>query len=149
MYDDIMLTILLHCIFIYNVVASYKPHSDVTMWPLIKFEVAIDVPVLTELEPKLSELSQRARFIPLDGMEGYVGGIKYEEKFFKIADYISSWSTCWRLGSEVVLPSWKNFLTVLREISPELRKIADQIQCYFDQFSTKQPSATESNGVYE
>ena len=100
----------------------------------------MNIPVLTKLEPMLNELSQRAMFsLPLtkDDNELFVRcDIKYGNGFSKTVKYIHSWvKQRKKTLHSVVRPSWKNFLTILREMSPALGELANQIETYFDQHS--------------
>ena len=108
------------------------------------------------LEAKLKELSQRGKFIPVDAKSfhriyGYrmmlLPGYVYKNEFSKVEMHIHSWLSCWHISNDVVLPSWTNFFAILRDISPELRKTADQIQADFDQYLVRQPE-TGSEGMY-
>lgn len=130
--------------------AVYNPHENLTVNAVCKLDMVTNTPLLVKLEPKLNELSQRGRFIPLDEEVLHViddyRGIKYENEFSKVVTYIHSWVRCRRMSYDVVLPSWKNFFTILREISPELSIIVDQIQADFDRYLTRQPES-ETKGM--
>ena len=123
-------------------VAVYNPYDNLTVRAMIKLEMYANVPVLTKLEPQLSELSKGALLQP-DGdkhhfFHDHGDDIKYGNEFSKSVKYIYSWVNQWQVGYDVVLPSWKNFCSILRAISPESGKLADQIEAYFDQYSIKQ-----------
>ena len=134
----------------YDVVAIYHPHDNLTIRAVVKLELGANIPVLTKLEPKLNELSQRAKFIPLDEEVlrdcSNVNKCCDKNEFSKTVMYINSWVECWHVSSGVILPSWKNFYAILKEISPELGNLADQIESYFSQYLTILPEA-ESNGI--
>ena len=127
--------------------AVYHPHDNLTVRAICKLDnMVTNTSLLITLEPKLNELSQRARFIPLDEetLRDDYHDIKYKNEFSKVVTYIRSWLKCWHLSCDVVLPSWKNIFTILRDISPELSIIVDQIQADFDQYLTRQP---ETDGM--
>lgn len=134
----------------YFVVVVYNPHGNLTVEGVCKLDIIMvpNTPLLDKLEPKLNELSQRGRFIPLDEkvLRDEYHGMKYENEFSKVVTYILSWVRCWGMSHDVILPSWKNFFTILREISPELSLIADQIEADFDQYLTRQPKS-ETEGM--
>ena len=135
-------------LFYFYAVAVYNPYDNLTVRAMIKLEMYANVPVLTKLEPQLSELSKRALFRP--GVDekynvmykhlfhDYGDDIKYGNEISKSVKYIYSWINQWQVGYGVVLPSWKNFCSILRAISPGSGKLADQIEAYFDQYSIKQ-----------
>ena len=131
-------------------VAVYNLYDNLTVRAMIKLEMYANIPVLTKLEPQLSELSKRALFRP-DGDEHFFrdhgDDIKYGNEFSKSVKYIYSWVNQWQVGYDVVLPSWKNFCSILRAISPGSGKLADQIEAYFDQYSIKQIGRF-SEGMY-
>ena len=82
-----------------------------------------NIPVLTRLQPKLSELKRRAGFKLLSDQE-HKTDYGYEPSL--TVKYINSWVK----AKNCVVPTWKNFLQILKDISPELSKLSDQIEHY-------------------
>ena len=94
------------------------------MRAIVKLERGVqNIPVLTRLQPKLSELKQRAGFKLLSDQE-HKTDYGYEPSL--TVKYISSWVK----AKNCVVPTWKNFLKILKDISPELYKLSDQIERY-------------------
>ena len=79
--------------------------------------------MLTRLQPKLSELKKRAGFKLLSDQE-HKADIGYEPSL--TVKYINSWIK----AKNCVAPTWKNFLRILKDVSPELSKLSDQIELY-------------------
>ena len=135
--------------------AAYDPDKDLTVRAIIKLELLTNIPVMTKLQPKLSELSKRARFLPLDdddeyrqyGIELFAMTVQYIHSWVKPWHTDShSWLKRWHRRSNSLWPSWNNFYMILRGISPELGELADQIETYFYQCSIKQ-AGSESKGT--
>ena len=134
--------------------AAYDPDKDLTVRVIIKLELLTNIPVMTKLQSKLSELSKRAKFLPLDnddeyrqyGIEISAMTVKYIHSWVKHW-HTHSWLKGWHRRSDSVRPSWNNFYMILREISPELGELADQIETYFYQCSVKQVGS-ESKGIH-
>ena len=131
--------------------AAYDPDKDLTVRAIIKLELLTNIPVMTMLQPKLSELSKRAKFLPLDDDDD--DDDEYRQYGIEISSmtvkYIHSWVKHWHTHSWLKQwhrPSWNNFYMILREISPELGELADQIGTYFYQCSIKQ-AGSESKGT--
>ena len=131
--------------------ATYDPDKDLTVRAIIKLELLTNIPIITKLQPKLSELRKRAKFHPLHGdddecrIELFAMTVKY------IHDWVKPWHTeshSWlkHMRFDSLRPSWNNFFMILREISPELGELADQIETYFYQCSIKQ-AGNESKGT--
>ena len=118
------------------IVAAYNPYDNLTVRAIIKLEMAVNIPVLTKLEPQLNELSLKSVYSPFDAHAYYdeldLGDLRCGREFSKTVRYIHSWVKQWNMTSDSVLPSWKNFYAILREMSPELAEVADQIEVYFD-----------------
>ena len=123
--------------------AAYDPDKDLTVRAIMKLELLTNIPVMTKLQSKLSELSKRAKFLPLDDIEYRQYGIEISAMTVK---YIHSWVKQWHRMSDSLRPSWNNFYMILREISPELGELADQIETYFYRCSIKQ-AGSESKGT--
>ena len=129
---------------------AYDPDKDLTVRAIIKLELLTNTPIMAKLQPKLSELRKRAMFHPLHGDYEY-----RVELFAMTVKYIYSWVKPWHTPSLLkrwhrtsvsLRPSWNNFYMILREISPELGELADQIETYFYQCSIKQVGS-ESKGT--
>ena len=94
------------------------------MRAIIKLERGIqDIPVLTKLQPKLSELKKRAGFKLLSDQE-HKKDYGYEPSL--TVKYLNSWIK----AKNCAAPTWKNFLKILKDISPDLSKLSDQIELY-------------------
>ena len=132
--------------FNHHSVAAYDPDKDLTVRAIIKLELLTNIPVMTKLQPKLSELRKMAMFSLLDDDKEY--SRKYGVESPMTVKYIYSWVKCWHMQSDSLWPSWNNFYMILREISPELGEVANQIEAYFDQYSIKQ-AGSESKGTYD
>lgn len=107
---------------------AYKPTNDLTVRAIIKLERVVNIPLLTELQPKLSELKKKAKFRYLDKQQL---GSYYRFEPSLTAKYINSWVQD-KLSTECtcVQPTWENFFTLLKKISSELGKLADQTEAY-------------------
>lgn len=105
----------------------------VTAKDIIRFESGMNIPVVRKLQPNLSELRSEAKF-HLPKLKNRT--ISYSGTPSVMIRYIDSW-----LKSEnCVQPTWRNFLTILREISPDLCVVADQIKATFDSTSVSKPT---------
>ena len=49
-------------------------------------------------------------------------------------NFILGWIKRWEHFEDCLMPSWSNFYMVLREVSPQLGEIADQIEAYLNQY---------------
>lgn len=126
------------------IVPSYNPNEDITVKAIVKLELGANIPVMTKLQSNLNELSSRALFLPQDHDEYRKHGIES-----MTVKYIDSWLQQWQWKSDCVKPSWKNLLMILREISPDLSDVADQVEGYFNQYSFECDSdGTDSEGIY-
>lgn len=88
---------------------------------IIRFESGMNIPIVKKLQPKLTELRSKAKFCLFKNRDHGIPIVRFVR-------YIDSWVK----SENSVLPTWRNFLTILREISPDLCQIADQIEPLFD-----------------
>jgi hypothetical protein len=103
---------------------AYNPDEHFSVRAIVKLERGVwNIPVLTSLQPKLSELKKRAGFKLLSDQE-YKTDYGYDPSL--TVKYINSWVK----AKNCVTPTWKNFLKILKDISPNLSKLSDEIEFY-------------------
>ena len=82
------------------------------------------IPVLTTLQPKLGELKKAVGFKLLN-TEEHNEDFGYEPSL--TIKYINSWVH----DDNCITPTWRNFLRIIKDISPELRQLSHQVELYF------------------
>lgn len=103
---------------------AYNPDEYLSVRAIVKLERGVQgIPVLTSLQPKLSELKKRAGFKLLSDQE-HTTDYGYDPSL--TVKYINSWIK----AQNCVTPTWRNFLKILKDISPNLSKLSDEIEFY-------------------
>ena len=101
---------------------AYNPDEYLSVRAIVKLERGVQgIPVLTSLQPKLSELKKRAGFKLLSDQE-HKTDFGYDPSL--TVKYINSWVKT----KNCVTPTWRNFLKILKDISPDLSKLSDEIE---------------------
>ena len=94
----------------------------------------MNIPVVTKLQPKLSELRRRANFNLTH--QGVCEGV-----YSTLVQYITSWLNCKR----AIQPTWENFITILKQILPDECLVTDQIEKNFISREEKSVIAMSGN----
>ena len=112
-----------------------------TVNDVIRLEIGVNIPVVKKLQPKLSELKSKAKFSLLRKSQI----THYSDTSALMAKYINSW-----LASEsCVQPTWRNFLTILRGISPDLCQVASQIKVFIDSCVSRSTTDVQDKGTQQ
>ena len=112
--------------------SEYDPYDQLTIKALLNLECGMNIPVLTKLTPNLEILNKMVLIKvddPLDApivpdychMTGTVG---YLEDWTNMSSYRSRHTI-------MIPPTWRNFIKILKDISPELSQVAYQIKDLF------------------
>lgn len=122
---------------------AYNPDEYLSVRAIVKLERGVQgIPVLTSLQPKLSELKKRAGFKLLSDQE-HKTDFGYDPSL--TVKYINSWVKT----KNCVTPTWRNFLKILKDISPDLSKLSDEIEFYIagKGRNTYQAAAGDSHAI--
>ena len=126
----------------YCIVNEYDPGDHFTMKALVTLECRMNIPVLSNLQLKFSDLRDQIKLPAADTSAKPFSYRKLarEQKHRErnqynastvspaVIQYIDRWINC----SDCVLePTWRNFFRVLRDTSPELGQLSYQIKELF------------------
>ena len=118
------LTVVIPYSFLY-IVHEYDPEKALSARALKKLELGANIPISRKFQSPVDLLSKRIMLAHPDGIE-------------TMMKFILGWIERWEQFKDCLMPSWSNFYMVLREVSPELGEIADQIEAYLNQYLAKQ-----------
>ena len=91
-----------------------------TVRDIIRLQSGKNIPVVTKLQPKLSELRKKAKF-------NLTHQNVCEGVYSTLVQYINSWLNC----KTAIQPTWENFISILKQILPDKGLVADQIEKNF------------------
>ena len=96
------------------------------MTALLTLEWGMNIPVLTEIQSKLSNLKDKIKLTDTSVVHEYqynAGTISSD-----VIEYIESWINSTNCVPE---PTWRNFFKILKDTSPELDQLTYQIKEIF------------------
>lgn len=105
-----------------SLVAAYDPDSYLTLSAINKLQVGASISLLPVLEKSVESLSDLQR---LAGFHLSESIDPFYSKNSMIPKYINKWTAC---GDYSRQPTWKNFLSILRELKEV--SIAERIEIY-------------------
>ena len=112
-------------------VSEYDPYDYLTMRALINLEWGMNIPVLTKLKPYLDILN---RILTLKVASVHFCKVpEYQKKcIIGTIEYLKDWVNrkCYR-STTMIPPTWRNFIKILKDISPELNQLVYQIKDLF------------------
>lgn len=113
-------------------VTEYDPYDQLTVRALINLEWGMNIPVLTKLTPNL-EIFNKMLTIKVDDPL-YAPIVPKYSHITGTIEYLREWmntkSFC-RSKCTMIPPTWRNFIKILKDISPELSQVAYQIKDLF------------------
>ena len=116
-------------------VSEYNPYDHLTMRALINLEWVMNIPVLTKLSSNLDILDKTLTVKLNDSCDVSEKGYLYlRNNIVGTIEYLEDWvdGRTYRSRSTIMIPpTWRNFIMILKDISPELNRVAYQIKHLF------------------
>lgn len=112
--------------------SEYDPYDQLTMKALLNLECGMNIPVLTKLTPNLEILNKMITIKVDDPL--YAPRVPAYRHITGTIEYLKDWmntnSYSYRHRT-MIPPTWRNFIKILKDISPELSQVAYQIKDLF------------------
>ena len=114
--------------------SEYNPYDHLTMRALISLEWAMNIPVLTKLSLNLDIFDKTITLDDPCNIQGNELQYYRRNSIIGTIDYLGDWVNreSYRSRSTTMIPpTWRNFIMILKDISPELNQVAYQIKDLF------------------